>query len=166
MVAMTHVTAAVGDECGRCRENNMWRTRGGMQRLGCGMRRRLRHAGRGSGTVAGLMAMLVIFVMFGIASAMGTVAVTKATVGTAADEAALAAAAARLHEGSDSEGACAIASAVAQRNGAAMHACSFQGEDAIVTVEADASGLTVAGRALSGARIRAVARAGPLGCDM
>lgn len=145
MVAMMHVAAAAGGECGRCR--------------------RLRHAGRGSGTVAGLIAMLVIFVMLGAASVMGTVAVAKATAGTAADEAALAAAA-RLYEGSDAERACAIASAVAQRNGAAMRACSVQGEDAIVTVEANANGLAVAGHALPGVRIRAVARAGPIGCDM
>lgn len=145
MVAMMHVAAAAGGECGRCRS--------------------LRHAGRGSGTVAGLIAMLVVFVMLGAASVMGTVAVAKATAGTAADEAVLAAAA-RLYEGSDAERACAIASAVAQRNGAAMRACSVQGEDAIVTVEANTNGLAVAGRALPGVRIRAVARAGPIGCDM
>lgn len=145
MVTMMHVAAVAGDECDMCR--------------------RLRHAGRGSGTVAGLIAMLVIFVMLGAASAMGTVAVAKATAGTAADEAALAAAA-RFYEGSDAERACAIASAVAQRNGAAMRACSVQGEDAIVTVEANANGLAGAGHALPGVRIRAVARAGPIGCDM
>ena len=145
MVAMMHVAAAAGGECGRCRS--------------------LRHAGRGSGTVAGLIAMLVGFVMLGAASVMGTVAVAKATAGTAADEAVLAAAA-RLYEGSDAERACAIASAVAQRNGAAMRACSVQGEDAIVTVEANANGLAGAGHALPGVRIRAVARAGPIGCDM
>lgn len=145
MVAMMHVAAAAGGKCGRCR--------------------RLRHAGRGSGTVAGLIAMLVVFVMLGAASVMGTVAVAKATAGTAADEAVLAAAA-RLYEGSDAERACAIASAVAQRNGAAMRACSVQGEDAIVTVEANANGLAGAGHALPGVRIRAVARAGPIGCDM
>lgn len=165
MVAMTHVTAAAGDGCGRCRESNMWCTRGGIQCLGCGRCRRLWHAGRGSGTVAGLIAMLVVFVMLGAASVMGTVAVAKATAGTAADEAVLAAAA-RLYEGSDAERACAIASAVAQRNGAAMRACSVQGEDAIVTVEANANGLAGAGHALPGVRIRAVARAGPIGCDM
>lgn len=131
-----------------------------------GSRRRLRRPVadcQGSGTVAGLIAVLVVFVMLGAVSALGSVTVAKAQVDTAADEAALAAAVA-LRDGASATTACSTAQTVAQRNGAVVQACTAAGDDVTVEARTDVMGLAIAGESLPGISVGASARAGPVGC--
>jgi secretion/DNA translocation related TadE-like protein len=108
---------------------------------------------RGSATVMGVAAVLVVLVVFVGAVHFGAVVVTRHRVAAAADLAALAAAA---HAVDGTDQACATARRVTDRMVVRLSACELDGWDAIVQVEAPPPGpLDRFGTA------RATARAGP-----
>jgi secretion/DNA translocation related TadE-like protein len=109
---------------------------------------------RGSAAVLAtvLIGLLVVVSMF--VGALGAVVADQRRVESAADLAALAAAAA-LQSGVD---ACAAAGSVARRNGARLRSCRVSGD--LVAVEVMRGARVVLGRAV---RVSAQARAGPVG---
>jgi secretion/DNA translocation related TadE-like protein len=93
--------------------------------------------------------------------ALGQVVVVRQRTATAADMAALAAAAAVLR-GADDAAACGRADEVARSGGASLDTCAVQGADVSVEVSRALPGIAAAlARWAGGAVIRARSRAGP-----
>jgi secretion/DNA translocation related TadE-like protein len=113
-----------------------------------------RHGERGSATVLGTALLGLLAMVAMLVAALGGVVADQRRVASAADLAALAAAAA-VQAGAD---ACAAAGSVAHRNGASVRACHVTGD--VVTVEVARTARLVLGRSV---HVSAHARAGPVG---
>ena len=116
----------------------------------------MRGSGPGDGGSATVLVLALVAVLAAVAALLvgaGALVVARHRADSAADLAALAAAARAL----DGAGAaCRAADGVARATGAALVGCRLQGEDAVVTVEVTPpGGLARVGRA------RSTARAGP-----
>jgi secretion/DNA translocation related TadE-like protein len=118
------------------------------------MSRPCRDGERGSATVLATVLMALLAVVSVFVSALGGVVADQRRVATAADLAALAAAAA-LQSGVD---ACAAAGSVARRNGGRLRSCRVSGD--LVAVDVVHGARVMLGRRV---RVSAQARAGPVG---
>ena len=110
---------------------------------------------RGSGTVAGLMLVVVAAVALTVVAAIGNVMLSRAKAASVADDAALAAANVLFDATGDP---CARAYAIATREHATLASCVVEGEDVVVEVQIPTSVAVVR-------QVSQRSRAGPEACE-
>lgn len=118
-----------------------------------------RNRERGSATIIGIALMLVALMMGWAVIALGELATARARVSSAADLAALAAAAHSL-----TAGECEAAARIAEEGRSRLLTCTRDGEDVVVTVAGEAPGVIRKLASAAGADpplIQVQARAGP-----